>query len=307
MDELTCIKSDSDVLKTDILLVSCVQNEYLRIPWFINYHRCLGVDKFIFIDNESQDESLEFLRQQKDTIIYSASGSYAASQCGVDWLNQALAIHADGHWVLILDADEQLVYPECETRGLSELISYLQRSGANAMKAPLIDMYPGGPIRRANYGVEESFLSASPYFDADGYQWSEQEDRVPNLERGGVRHRLFWSGRDRRFLSPYLHKIPLVKWNSESRLHASTHVWKNARYCQISGALLHFKMFQDFPERALEEANRKEHFAGARQYSAYADVFMEDPDLCAYFDGSCRYENSDLLSKMGFMSVPDDY
>ncbi len=39
--------------RNEIRLFSCIRNEVLRLPYFLDYHRSMGVDRFIFIDNET--------------------------------------------------------------------------------------------------------------------------------------------------------------------------------------------------------------------------------------------------------------
>lgn len=61
----------------EILLFSCVRNERARLPYFIQYYRALGVERFLFIDNASNDGSLEFLLAQPNTHVFYTGGSYA--------------------------------------------------------------------------------------------------------------------------------------------------------------------------------------------------------------------------------------
>ncbi|NEP41674.1 MAG: hypothetical protein F6K35_21555 [Okeania sp. SIO2H7] len=51
---------------TDILACVVVRNESLRLPYFLSYHRQQGIDKFLIVDNGSNDETLAYLLQQPD-------------------------------------------------------------------------------------------------------------------------------------------------------------------------------------------------------------------------------------------------
>ena len=59
----------------------------LRLPWFLAHHRKLGVAHFLIIDNDSEDGTIEFLRQQPDVTLFETPMSYAESKCGVLWQN----------------------------------------------------------------------------------------------------------------------------------------------------------------------------------------------------------------------------
>lgn len=300
-------KEARDLARDAILLAACVRDEILRLPWFLEYHRALGVDQFLIIDNGSTDGTRELLESQDGVTIFSAEGSYAQSRCGVDWLNEILDAHALGHWVLVLDADEQFVYPQSETVTLSRLTEYLENEGAEAMSAPMLDMYSKSPIAHTGYRQGQPFVEACPYFDGEGYRFAELDNGLCSIRRGGARHRLFWEGRDLEHASPFLGKIPLIKWRKDLALEASTHIVRNAHLSRVTGAVLHFKFLQDFRGQAAIEVSRKEHFADARQYAAYNDRLSKDKALSAYYPGSVHYEGSSQLVKLGLSHMPPNY
>ena len=286
-----------------VLVLACVRDAALRLPDFLTHHRRLGAAHFLIVDNASTDGTADLLQAQADVSLYHTAQSYAESRCGVDWMNALLDAHGCGRWCLILDDDEHFVFPGWEGAPLAALTAWLERTGAEAMVAPMLDMYPAGPLAALDYRPGQPLAAACPWFDAEGYD----RDANGHLHRGGARHRLFWAGRERPFPSPVLRKTPLVRWREGLALTASTHLLPGARVSQATGLLLHFKFLQDFAASAAEEARRGEHFAGARQYVAYADVMGADPGFTAWYPGSVRLENSAQLVRLGLMQVPDGY
>jgi hypothetical protein len=286
----------------DVICVSCVRNESLRLPYFLEYYRTLGVGRFFFIDNDSTDGTLQYLLDQGDVHVYSAAGSYAESRCGVLWTNQVLHAHARGHWALTVDADELLIYPDCERLGLQALTRRLQCEGAGCLQAFMLDMYSDRPIRETVYERGMDFLAACPFFDA--HAWVERGER--NLpQRGGPRHRLFWAGRSNPKPSPFLEKFPLAKWGPDVRYEASTHRLAGSTPAAMTGVLLHFKFFSSLFAEAAEEAARGEHWDGAWQYQTYWNVLRDDPDITAFHGGSLRYTGSFQLVELGLMKAGD--
>ncbi|MGR9098973.1 MAG: glycosyltransferase family 2 protein [Gammaproteobacteria bacterium] len=293
-----------EIKEREILVCSCVRNERLRLPYFLKYHRNLGVDRFLFIDNASTDGTAEYLLSEENVHIFYTAESYAESRCGIDWINHLLSRFGVGHWVLTLDADELIVFPYSETIGLKTLVEYLEKVEADGLVTFLLDMYSDKSIQETHYEPGQTFTAVCRYFDADSYIQFD-ENAIP--VRGGPRHRLFWQGRDRLKPSPVLKKIPLVKWREGLFYEASTHVISNVRTAPVTGILQHFKLFSDFYPRARVESQRKEHWDNAAQYDCYWDVLRKYPALTPIYEGSRRYENSLQFVGLGLMRMPDDY
>lgn len=297
-------KQRINVTQDEILAFACVRNESLRLPYFIRYHRRLGVDRFFVVDNNSDDGTVNYLLAQKDVHLFHTDGSYADSRCGVDWLNLLLRTYGVGHWCLTLDADELFVYPLCEDVDLHQLSGYLETTKAQAVVTFMLDMYSDRSIRTTLCELGQSFVEVCRYFDVDTYH-QRDENQMP--VRGGARHRLFWHGRERAKPSPMLKKIPFAKWRDDLRYEASTHLLAHARVAQLTGVLQHFKFFSDFYEQAKTEVERKEHWDNAAQYESYWAVLGENPDMTASHSGSVEYVDSKQLMDLGLMRAPPEY
>ena len=72
------------------ILFSTVRNEAVRLPFFLDHYRKLGVVHFLIVDNGSDDGTLELLRQSEDVSIWQTTASYKRARFGVDWLNGLL-------------------------------------------------------------------------------------------------------------------------------------------------------------------------------------------------------------------------
>lgn len=290
--------------ESEIIVFSCIRNEILRLPYFLQYHRELGVDRFIFVDNASSDGSTEYLLSQEDVHVFYTEDSYSESKCGVDWLNELLNIYGSRHWSLTLDADELFVYPSCEVVELRQLTDYLDMCGSQAVVTFMLDMYSDKAIKDTEYLRGESFLNACNYFDVDGYI-ERDDNNIP--VRGGPRYRLFWQGFNRDKPSPVLKKIPLVKWRGDLKYEASTHIINNITLSSLTGVVQHFKFFSDFYTSAELESKRQEHWDAAAQYNSYWDVMRNNQSLSAIHKGSVRYENSSQLVTMGLMRSTEGF
>jgi len=292
--------------KQGVLVFSTVRNEMIRIEHWLSHYRALGVSHFLIVDNASDDGTSEFLRKQPDVSLWITSHSYKASRFGVDWLTCLQIKHGVGRWCLTVDADELLVYPDSDTRGLFALTQYLDSKGLEAFGALMLDMYPKGPIgQSSHYGGGDPLLTLL-WFDANNYR-AKVHPVFGNLWiQGGVRDRMFFGSQPD--LSPTLNKIPLVKWRRNFAYITSTHqilprrlndVFDFGELARVSGVLLHTKFLPNIAEKSNEELARRQHFENSDLYQSYYKALIDNPNL--WGDLSVKYSGIAQLETLGLM------
>ncbi|PVA10031.1 glycosyl transferase family 2 [Pelagivirga sediminicola] len=297
----------ADIRPGAILAFSTMRNEAIRLPFFLDHHRKLGVDHFLIVDNDSDDGTREFLAAQPDVSLWRTPHSYRMSRFGVDWLTWLQMRHAHGHWCLTVDADELLIYPFHDTRPLPALTDWLDRQGARSFGALMLDMYPKGRLSAQDYAPGDDPRETLPWFDAGNYMIRKQK-KLDNLWiQGGPRARIFFARSPRR--APTMGKVPLVKWSRRyayvSSAHSAlprrlNHVYDDAGGERACGILLHTKFLHMIAEKSAEEKARQEHFANSALYDSYYDSLASDPDL--WCERSTRYRGWRHLEALGLMS-----
>ncbi|MEP4196338.1 MAG: glycosyltransferase family 2 protein [Aliishimia sp.] len=309
--QLTLTQDNRATIPTDAILgFTTLRNEIMRLPFFLEHYRRLGVGHFFIVDNGSDDGSAEYLRAQKDVSLWHTTASYRGSRFGVDWLNWLKMKHAHGHWVVVVDADETLIYPKWETRDLKQLTDWLDDKQQQMMGAMMLDMYPKGSPDAQSYSSGEDPFQVLNWFDAHGY-WVQHQHKLDNFWlQGGVRARCFFADDPAR--APTLNKVPLVRWKRGYAFVNSTHSALPSRLNhtvhsggvdQISGVLLHSKFLPGTAMRAIEEKDRDEHFQAGTRYGDYYDSLADSPDL--WCPESTCFEGWQQLCELGLMSRGD--
>lgn len=307
--DLAPVIQRTDSLRPDaILLFATLRNERVRLPYFLKYYRDLGIDHFLFVDNDSTDGSRDYLAAQPDVSLWTTPASYRKSRFGMDWIMSLLRAHGHNRWCLTVDVDEFLIYPFCETRPLRALTDWLDASSIRTFSAMMLDMYPQGPIQDQPYREGQNPFEIAQWFDSGNYTFTRNWPYGNLWIQGGPRSRTFFASRPRQ--APALNKIPLVRWDRSFAYVSSTHmllprglnlVYDRAGGEKTSGCLLHAKFLDTFALKAQEEMARGEHYAESREYKAYLNGLAEQPDFwCKWSE---RYINWRQLEILGLMST----
>lgn len=313
-----------------------IRNEADRLPFLLEHHRRLGVNRFFVCDNDSRDGSTEFLLSQSDCAVYHTADSFGEAGCGMNWINAMVARHGAGNWCLFIDADELFVYPHCEKIGLRAFCRFLEASGHDAVFAIMVDMYAAGPVSDAIYVRGTSFIDTCPFFDTDykvrakaALPFSKNFLDVEAV--GGPRLRVFYphyrnlgiwpmavarAARNLRHhslgkmiglqktdigsLPPDITKVPLMHCRDGQRW-ATNHRTVPLPVAEVTAALLHFKLFANFDQRAHSEVNRGEHWDAGVEYRRYVAHARKHPCAGFMYENSARYRSSADLKTHGII------
>lgn len=319
----------------EVRLFGFVYNEEARLPYFFDYYRQLGVARFFIIDNNSSDGSREYLLAQPDCHVFHTANSFSDANYGVDWTKALLDLYGAGQWCLLVDADELLVYPECEQTKLPDFCKKLAAGGSEALLTFMLDMYSDGPMQQAICTPGKPFTDICPFFDKD-YTWVDRiglrNKPFPLQEAlGGPRQRQFYPPQGERSIwqrywihflmrgtyllrkklklpipasrakAPALFKVPLIRWQKQYAYTASTHELNPVQLAATTGALLHFKFFADFHARAEKAVQMKNHADGSAEYLQYLQALNKNPQATFMYLGSQRYRDSTQLVELGLI------
>ncbi|MEX1115795.1 MAG: glycosyltransferase family 2 protein [Akkermansiaceae bacterium] len=289
------------------LLMTMGRDENARIPYFLEYYRNLGIDHFLFVDNQSDPPMADLFANESDVSLWHTDEAYAATRFGVDWMNALLSAYAIGHWVLTVDLDEFFVHPFMGQRSYGELLSFLDDSEKPSLFTLLVDMYPEGPIANAHVPAGDSPLAHAPYFDCVGY-YATKGGHGDTWMRGGPRLRAFNAADFS--AAPSINKTPLIKWQPGYAYYLSTHVAYPAllnhahrKFHEPTGALLHFKFVSSFREKIDHAIRLKNHYSDSGEYQKYLDHLQHSEDYSLHSALSAKYEGPESLIDADLMTA----
>jgi glycosyltransferase involved in cell wall biosynthesis len=322
-----------------IPIVCPVRNERNLLPHFLRHHRDLGFEHFIFIDNDSNDGTTDYLLEQTDCVVYHTSESFRQTRGGVDWISNLLNIHVRGDWGIYLDCDELLVYQDMETTSFSTYLRTYATEGVDSFYALMIDLYPHGPWAGVSARTSSSLLADINCFDKD-YVIRRQPNRPwvslhPDAIElvGGPRCRLF-STLDRDLRRGWIHYglagqvdrfvdiVPLslmpilatvwprtqqaffktpVNLITENFRYGYSHESSNHQKAVVMLGILHFKFCDELNDRFDPIFSYRNFLQhGLERFQLARALRRWGSDTLAY-SGTRRYESSHDLSRYGLI------
>jgi hypothetical protein len=323
---------------TDIPLICPVRDEIRLLPAFLSHHRKMGVSEFLFIDNDSSDGTTDYLRGQPDCLVFHTTDSYRESGYAVAWINQIIRQLNISGWLVYVDVDEHLVYPDLETLSIRQYCEKVGSAGFDCVNAVMIDMYPRGSFLDLSFGPDEDLSDVMGWFDTDyvfrdwpSRPWEKQQGfRLQVL--GGPRCRLLsdldaearhgglfytWANQVDRIVDriplrlvpllakiapremPALQKRP-INFVKPGFEYLNSHAGTNSNYANDMTALLHYKFCAEL-QRRFEMRKEGNHYRRGLSYMQLENAIANWPKRSLCYEGSRQYRSSADLKSVGLI------
>lgn len=282
---------------TDIPLIFLTRNSANFLPSFLSHYRKIGVTRFLCIDDHSSDATRDILLRQSDVDLFKSPVRYREADRGKLWRHELLKLYGIHRWYLNVDCDEYFIYDNCEEKPLSELITRLELKGIKHCPAPMIDLYPSGPLSSAVFDGSSDIMpwKIADMFDASGYRMSV-DNRFMSLT-GGPRGRILNEHVE-------LMKYPLLYVDTTMAFASSIHkplpFYRN--FSPVYGSLLHFKFFSDallFAQAAVADA---QYYGGSHVYKNVVDVLGSEENVSLIGPDSMRFQDSRQFAELGLFA-----
>lgn len=295
-----------------IFVFAMVYNEEWFLPHFLDHHRRLGVDYFIFYDDCSSDRTREILLAQDDCAILAPEAEPGEALRHGYWQQRWLISHVPesegpGRWGLVLDADEFLILPS-RFSSVGDVVIYLEQHKFSCALAPMVDFYPQRLSGRFYDPLPP--LLGSRWFDRDLAFVRVPGRPNPKMVLAGVRARLLvmltkrYPERvneiygDRRYRIAKLWKVPLLK-TGQGIARPDAHNVSIEPPTEVQLALAHFKFYPELDLRIQEAFSRDGHFQGGVEYRFLKTVLELFPDDDLFCPASVEYRSADDLERVG--------
>ncbi|MFV0334269.1 MAG: glycosyltransferase family 2 protein [Tropicimonas sp.] len=281
------------------------------IPEFMEHHRGMGMNYLIYMDNGSDDDSVERLRTYDNVIILSNTLNFRDYQPYMR--SQAATRYVEGGWRLALDADEILRFPGDDHIDLPELARRMTARGQTGLVAQMLELVPDGPLSAVatlsypevrkvfrNYSTEN--ITAYRYHDETAPHYgmlrrNSVADPQVSFLFGGLRRTLFAE-------DCCLSKHVFFRSGPEVIPLMNPHVTMGLHCADFTAALHHYKFSGDFLER--EKRRLTEKRLSHKESDLRLAAFARDPAMSLSFPGIQHDPTPAKLLEAGFLTASAD-
>jgi len=293
--KIEVVRKNAPCSNDNPIVVLCIKNDLKRIQMLVDHYRKLGVEKFAFMDNGSDDGTFEWLMEQPDVDLFRCYEHYQTA-VKEGWINRIVSHYGFDRWYIVTDSDELIVYQGMESHSLSTLTDKLSQLGVKRMKGLTLDAYAEGRL----FGKSEDIRNDYRWIDTDSYKEIDAIAGKTRIKRfvGGPRHRLMNS-------TITLSKFPLVYWEkgtiSDSAHFQYPHTIINDSPCYAG--ILHFKFIDKDLDEFEKRAQKNSGFStGGTIYKQYMDFVKNQENTSFMYEGSVEFASSEVLEKIPFIN-----
>ncbi|MEL6919823.1 MAG: glycosyltransferase family 2 protein [Pseudomonadota bacterium] len=294
-DDLSVVSNDLSS-KDGLTLFSVMRNEMFFLPAFLSHYRGLGIQRFIILDDRSDDGTRAYLAKQADCMVVQSQRRFSqwveidhpmktedgTARIRNVWINLLLHKYALDRWAVYVDADEFLKLPDGD--GVGDLATRLEDEGARALCSVMLDLYPANSKALRSMASDETldtgrdwYYDARQHFALPGLlarpNWSQPRIVYPGsrarlMHTFGIRAPTGWNQIKTRFAVPgynLIRKVALVKLGKgDFFLHSHRVSMPTSR--ETVTPIEHFKFSGQLYRRAEAAIRNKTHFNGSSEY-----------------------------------------
>lgn len=277
------------------ILICALKNDIQKMEYFMEHYRKLGIENFVFLDNNSTDGTFEFLLKQPDTIVYRCEHPFTANR-KIAWLNRLIAECGINKWYLSVDSDEFLTYIGYTKNKIEDVVKEAESCDMKRIGCIFLDMYPKGPLFETDENV--NFMEKYCYFDKDTHDFARTTNGMSIM--GGPRARVFGiKMKLSRYILFYFQEddvIPSAHYLMPLEKSYGMPVWF---------ATLHYKFVNESDyEKMLEAVRTGMHSDNSREYRKYYEVLSENPDISLYDEKHSLSFSEEHLKEIPFLEEP---
>ena len=293
----------------ELVVVCVVRNGRSYIGSFINHYLSLGAKHIVFLDNDSDDDTVAAARDHEHVTVVQSKLPF--DKYGFAMKEYLISRFGKGRWSLCADIDELFDYPYSDVVSLSSLLTYLNRKSYTAVVTQMLDMFPNRALSSRVSQNDEPLKERYPFYDVSNIARRDYYRGPPGRGSCMISNdniKIFRDGIRKTYFDVSLlltkHSLILFDGSVRHRGGRGLHRVENARVADFSCVLCHYRLVDGFQERITEDVRNR---GDNRQYTMAHEALKQNPNIEVKQDTAQKLKSVNELIDNGFLVVSDEY
>jgi hypothetical protein len=290
----------------EVTLFCVVKNGGFHIDHFVAHHKSIGIQRMVFLDNGSDDDTVEKLMKMTDVNVLSSKKSFRKFE--INFKRCIAKKYCGAGWALNVDIDERFDYPYRNKKSLSELISYLADQKVNAVLSYMLDVFhqDSDGSRKITSFVDNRYYNVSAVQSrANGMRGALGTPKgcVIPFKTGGIRLSAYGA-------NPWLLKTPLFRpsfFLNMTNAHYLGFARSLAIYADFSALLIHYKFVDDYIKIFLKASTEGNYDLAYQHYQTFENHYKEHKKIELYNHDSKVLTSIESLIDEGFLVASEKF
>ncbi len=141
-------------LKDGAVAISVIKDELEKVTIFFDNLNKIKIKNILIIDNGSPNEVINYLLT-KELTLFSVNNRYNSSRKN-GWINRIIRLLDLKNWILVLDSDEQFIYPSFKHESLDTFL--LKSQNSTQFNSLMVDLHTSYKDIEKSFQLKELFF-----------------------------------------------------------------------------------------------------------------------------------------------------
>lgn len=262
------VQVDDAKFDNSTILVCFYNNFDGFVEKWMNHYISIGINNYVLIDNNSDDDSTNKLKNYSKKVnisFWKIKEKYNCyKMCG--WKQQIFEFYGINRKYLTIDSDELFIYKNYNSLKFED---FLKESKALYIKSMMLDVY-------TNKKIYDGTLEDFKYVDKGTYKINSNVSYIQRFY-GGPRSRIFG-------INPSLQKVPFITYTGKE-IFANDHYYypwyinKETIFCSY---LLHYKFLPGDDKKYTTFVKDGRHWNDSHEYKIYNAELIKNNKITFY-------------------------
>ncbi len=287
----------------EFVVVCLVRDGEIYIRFFIEHYLALGAKHIVFLDNGSEDRTVEIAKEYPQVTILRCTLSFTWFQNNMK--RYLVKRYGKDRWAIFADIDELFDFPHSDRITMKQFLHYLDSHSYTAAVTQMLDMFSDRGVEETNLQGNRRLQDLYRFYDTARIRKRPYPVRYNRLANPAIQS-YFGGIRDGKF-GVYCDLTKHAPQFGKGIHFLNPHHIRGANLADVSCVFYHFKFLPGFAERVQKAVIRENHWDRSAEYKKYEASLRSDSQIILKSETTSELTSLNELWQNGFLVISQQY